>query len=50
LSIGSALDNARLRLSTSNAPANIIEGERVPDVRLSSPGSTDKKSDKPQKT
>ena len=50
LSIGSALDSARLRLSTSNAPANIIEGEKVPDVRLSALGSTDKKSDKPQKT
>ena len=48
LSIGSALDNARLR--TLEAPANIIEGEKVPDIRLSAPGSTDKKSDKPQKT
>ena len=48
LSIGSALDNARLR--TSYAPANIIEGEKVPDIRLSAQGSTDKKSDKPQKT
>ena len=48
LSIGSALDNARLR--TSYAPANIIEGEKVPDARLSAPGTTDKKSDKPQKT
>ena len=48
LSIGSALDNARLR--TLDAPVNIIEGEKVPDIRLSAPGSTDKKSDKPQKT
>ena len=48
LSIGSALDNARLR--TLDAPVNIIEGEKVPDIRLSTPGSTDKKSDKPQKT
>ena len=47
LSIGSALDNARLR--TSNAPANIIEGEKVPDVRLSAFRQTDKKSDDPQK-
>ena len=48
LSIGSALDNARLR--TLDAPVNIIEGEKVPDIRLSAQGSTDKKSDKPQKT
>ena len=48
LSIGSALDNARLR--TSYAPANIIEAERVPSERLSAQGTTDKKSDKPQKT
>ena len=48
LSIGSALDDARLR--TSYAPANIIEGEKVPDIRLSAQGTTDKKSDKPQKT
>ena len=48
LSIGSALDNARLR--TSYAPANIIEGEKVPDIRISDVGATDKKSDKPQKT
>ena len=48
LSIGSALDNARLR--TSYAPANIIEGERVPDIRVTDVGTTDKKSDKPQKT
>ena len=48
LSIGSALDNARLR--TSYAPANIIEGEKVPDIRIPDVGTTDKKSDKPQKT
>ena len=48
LSIGSALDDARLR--TSYAPANIIEGEKVPDIRISAQGTTDKKSDKPQKT
>ena len=48
LSIGSALNDARLR--TSYAPANIIEGEKVPDIRLSAQGTTDKKSDKPQKT
>ena len=48
LSIGSALDNARLR--TSYAPVNILEGEKVPDIRLPASGSTDKKSDKPQKT
>ena len=48
LSIGSALDNARLR--TSYAPVEIIEAERVPSERLSAQGTTDKKSDKPQKT
>ena len=48
LSIGSALDNARLR--TSYAPVEIIEAERVPSERLSAQGTTDKKSDKPKKT
>ena len=42
LSIGSALDNARLR--TENAPAKIIQGEVVDEQRVSVKRANDKKS------
>jgi|TARA_R100001015_G_C4585022_1_gene141036 hypothetical protein len=47
LSIGSALDNARLR--TENAPAKIIQGEVVDEQRVSAKRANDKKSLTPPK-
>ena len=47
LSIGSALDNARLR--TENAPAKIIQGEVVDEQRVSAKRANDKKSLEPPK-
>ena len=47
LSIGSALDNARLR--TENAPAKIIQGEVVDEQRVSAKRANDKKSLDPPK-
>ena len=47
LSIGSALDNARLR--TENAPAKIIQGEVVDEQRVSTKRANDKKSLEPPK-
>ena len=47
LSIGSALDNARLR--TENAPAKIIQGEVVDEQRVSAKRANDKKSLEPLK-
>ena len=47
LSIGSALDNARLR--TENAPAKIFQGEVVDEQRVSAKRAYDKKSLEPLK-
>ena len=47
LSIGSALDNARLR--TENATAKIIQGEVVDEQRVSAKRANDKKSLTPPK-
>jgi hypothetical protein len=47
LSIGSALDNARLR--TENAPVKIIPGEVVDEQRVSAKRANDKKSLEPLK-
>jgi hypothetical protein len=47
LSIGSALDNARLR--TENAPVKIIPGEVVDEQRVSAKRANDKKSLEPPK-
>ena len=47
LSIGSALDNARLR--PENAPAKIIQGEVVDEQRVSAKRANDKKSLEPPK-
>ena len=47
LSIGSALNNARLR--TENAPAKIIQGEVVDEQRVSAKRANDKKSLEPPK-